>query len=286
MTDTLFPEELKNLTSEEKEYFYKIIREFSIKGKSQSLDELNYVGYEEIPVDIKTFLHNPNYLGMGLIDRCGRYLLSEKEEECLLDIFPTNKEIKYQSIFIDENYGDLIPIICLLYILYKTLCLKDPNSYYGLNNNSITFTFNDLTVKASKNGIFLDCQRLLQSSSWFLNHGTLSKGNSPIWKPNKNINLQCSSLLRHLLGKTVFCAIDDKTDFGDLSDREKEKHRKRAMALIESIDENMKSRFLIDKEIPILHITIKQDFFKDYVENKKKKEGKILELNNEYIQHS
>ena len=54
---------LSTLTNEEKLKVKEILAQISDKGKSKELDNLYYDDYEEIPVDLETFLSNDLYLG-------------------------------------------------------------------------------------------------------------------------------------------------------------------------------------------------------------------------------
>ena len=54
---------LNKLTDDEKDVVRKILLDVSEKGKSDTLTELYYDDYEEIPVDLETFLCDEMYLG-------------------------------------------------------------------------------------------------------------------------------------------------------------------------------------------------------------------------------
>ena len=54
---------LTQLTEEEKEKVRRILNIVSKEGKSSELNNLYYEDYEEIPVDLETFLCNEQYLG-------------------------------------------------------------------------------------------------------------------------------------------------------------------------------------------------------------------------------
>ena len=54
---------LTKLSEEEKQEVKNIIKEISSNGKSEQLLDLYYDDYEEIPVDIDTFLEDERYLG-------------------------------------------------------------------------------------------------------------------------------------------------------------------------------------------------------------------------------
>jgi K+/H+ antiporter YhaU regulatory subunit KhtT len=66
---------LDNLTKEEREAVAKILEEMSSNGVSEKMTELINSDYDEIPVDIATFLHEKQYLGNGLTDADGRFTL-------------------------------------------------------------------------------------------------------------------------------------------------------------------------------------------------------------------
>ena len=64
--------DMNNLTEQERQEVLKILKEMS-NGDSSSYTSLILEDYEEIPVDIDTFLHDTKYLGKGLIDNEGRF---------------------------------------------------------------------------------------------------------------------------------------------------------------------------------------------------------------------
>jgi hypothetical protein len=66
-------EELKGLSEEERRLALQILEQISKDGKSDDYNKLLYDDYEEIPVDIQTFLTDPNYLGKGLINEEGKF---------------------------------------------------------------------------------------------------------------------------------------------------------------------------------------------------------------------
>lgn len=54
---------LGQLSDDEKEVVKQILLDISNKGKSEELENLYYDDYEEIPVDLETFLSDEQYLG-------------------------------------------------------------------------------------------------------------------------------------------------------------------------------------------------------------------------------
>ena len=73
---------LEGLSEDEKAVVRQILIDVSEKGKSEDLTNLYYEDYEEIPVDLETFLSDEQYLG--------KYTNGGK------DIYDTwKKELKY-----------------------------------------------------------------------------------------------------------------------------------------------------------------------------------------------
>ena len=54
---------LSNLSEQEKLIIKQILGEIASKGKSEELSDIYYEDYEEIPVDLATFLCDERYLG-------------------------------------------------------------------------------------------------------------------------------------------------------------------------------------------------------------------------------
>lgn len=63
LTDSNLANELENLTEQERQILIQMAKEFSDKGSSNVLKSLWYEDYDEVPVDIDTFLDDPRYFG-------------------------------------------------------------------------------------------------------------------------------------------------------------------------------------------------------------------------------
>lgn len=218
-----FQDELNTLTEQEKNVVFQILNEYSKKGTSEQLQSLLYEDYEEIPVDIDTFLDDPEYLGQGLVNEEGKKTVFPYWRETLRKIFPDNLTVNYNTVALTGSIGigkSFIAVICILYLLYRMLCLKDPYLHYGLQPiDKITFGFMNITLDASKGVAWDKCQQLLQVSPWFMKHGTVSGTVNVEWKPPKGVELIAGSLPRHIIGRAVFACLDGDTEiltnFGD-----------------------------------------------------------------------
>lgn len=350
---------LNNLSQNEREVALKVLKEYGESGKSQTLDKLQWSDFDEIPVDIYTFITDDRYLGRGVIDKDGKQTIFPYWIEMLKKLFPNNMETKYNTLILtgclgydtdipllngkvvkigeladiakttqlDEYvysfdletnqyvpgrlinafstgvkkvyritldngksfvatsnhqfltldkhwksidsglcvgfslmpYGNEIShnhkivktefigeqevfdltvekyhnfalncgivahnsigigksmcaVLCMLYLLYRMLCLKDPYLYYGLQPiDKITFSLINVTIEAAKGVAWDKLQQLVQSSPWFMSHGKMSGRTEIIWTPDKRIELVVGSSNNAVIGRAVFC-LDGNTE--------------------------------------------------------------------------
>lgn len=276
-----FQDELNTLTEQEKNVVFQILNEYSKKGTSEQLQSLLYEDYEEIPVDIDTFLDDPEYLGKGLVNEEGKKTVFPYWRKTLRKIFPDNLNVDYNTVALTGSIGigkSFIAVICILYLLYRMLCLKDPYLHYGLQPiDKITFGFMNITLDASKGVAWDKCQQLLQISPWFMKHGTVSGTVNVEWKPPKGIELIAGSLPRHIIGRAVFAIFMDEVSFQPNSDVEEQKRK--AKELVSTAAARMQSRFMKGEYNPTLLLLAsskrtEQSYMETFIENKRKTDSK------------
>jgi hypothetical protein len=68
-------EEFNKLSPEERKLALEILQQYATEGTSDLYDCLIDADWDEIPVDIHTFLHDRKYLGNALYDSEGRFTL-------------------------------------------------------------------------------------------------------------------------------------------------------------------------------------------------------------------
>lgn len=275
---------LNGLNDSEKSIVLSILDEYSKKGYSEKYNDILYQDFSEVPVDISTFLHNKDYLGNALYDQEGRFTLFPYWEEKLKDIFPTNITTKYNTIIFTGAIGlgkSTIAVICLLYMLYRLLCLKDPYLYYGMQPiDKITISLMNITIENAK-GVALDkMNQMIMSSNWFMAHGKMKGESNLEFVPDKHIELITASSNNQVIGRAVFANFSDEVNWGLTNDTEKLK--KKYKQLVSQIDARMKSRFMRQRGdetyLPTLNIIAssknsEQSFLEDYIETKKKNES-------------
>lgn len=204
---------LDSLSPKEREVALKIMEELKNGGSSKTFNSLKYADYTEIPVDIETFLHNKKYLGNGLYDPNGRFTLFPFWEEKLKQIFPTNVDTAYNTLVLTGAIGigkSTLAVICLLYMLYRLLCLKDPYLYYGMQPiDKISISLMNITIENAK-GVALDkMNQLILSSEWFMSHGEMTGTTNLLYKPEKHIELITGSSNNQVIGRAIFCLDGD-----------------------------------------------------------------------------
>lgn len=276
---------LNKLSPKEKQLAVSILTEFSKTGKSELFNKLkfdvDYSDYEEIPVDIDTFLDSQTYLGNGTMSN-GKSTVFPYWRDMLRKLFPNNIDTAYNTLVLTGAIGlgkSFIGVICILYILYRTMCLKDPYAHYGLQQiDTITFSFMNITLDAAEGVAWSKCQELLKSSPWFMSKGHMSKSqDNPVWIAPKGIELIFGSRPEHVIGRALLANLSDEVNFFNNKDVEKQKEK--AKSLISSIDARMKSRFMKGEYLPSLNILAsskrtEQSYLESFIEQKRKNESK------------
>jgi len=272
---------LDSLSEEERKVALDILKQYATEGKSTLYNELTDIEWAEIPVDIKTFLHDKKYLGNALYDSEGRFTLFPYWEKCLLDIFPTNTTTKYNTIVFTGAIGlgkSTIAVICLLYMLYRLLCLKDPYNYYGMQSiDKLSISMMNITLENAR-GVALDkMNQMILSSEWFLAHGEMHGTTNLNYVPQKHIELICASGNNQIIGRALFANFTDEVNFALVQDPDKAK--KRMMKIITQIDARQKSRFMRGTYLPTLNIIAsskdtEQSFLEAFIKSKRDNSSK------------
>ena len=278
---------LDALSAEERALAMQILKEYAAEGSSPLLEDLKYSDFEEIPVDIMTFISDDRYLGRGL------YSVDEftGERKCtvfpywlekLQEIFPDNLTTRYNTLILTGSIGlgkSFVAVLCQLYLLYRMMCLKDPYTYYGLQPiDKITFSMLNVTLEAAQGVGWDKMQQLLQSSEWFMDRGNMNASRTnPQWMPPKGIELIFGSSNRHVVGRALFSNFSDEVNFGVGNNVEKQKAKLKKM--ISQIDARMISRFGKGTYLPTMNIIAsskdsEQAFMESYIEMKRQNESK------------
>lgn len=207
---------LDSVTPEEKEVIMQILQDAK-SGDTSIYSQILEEDYEEIPVDIDTFVEDNMYIGKTTRQGTTIYPYWRR---VLREIFDPKNH--YTEIVLTGAIGlgkTTIAIIGMTYILYRLLCLKNPQEFYNLQGNStIVLAFFNVNLELSGNVAYKKIQSILQESPWFLEHGTVRGQKNKEFIPDKNIEFSIGSQATHGLGQDIICVTGDtiiKTVEGD-----------------------------------------------------------------------
>ena len=249
-------DKLKGLTEEEKKYVMSILKDMD-NGQSKSFNDLMYEDYNEIPVDIETFITDDNYMGSAWKDTEGNLKLYPFWLDRLKELFPTNTDVSVNN-FIESGARGLgkseIACLCCAYLMYRVMCLKNPLEFYHLKpTEKICFALMNITKDLVK-AIALDkFQKSIQMSPWFMSKGRMTTfENEPYWVPPEPIDLIMGSQPNHVIGLPIYFAFFDEIDF--IKNQDIDKQKKIAMNMIDTAIGGMKTRFVHKGKNPTLLI--------------------------------
>ena len=144
------------------------------------IDILDGEEFEERPVDLRTFVKDPSYLGLPELSEY-QYTLIEKssqiyKESTLIKLFGEDdgkKRFKQTANEIIAQLGkgsgkDYCSTIAVAYIVYLLLCLKDPATYYGKPPGDAIDILNiAINAQQANNVFFKGFKTRIDKSPWF-----------------------------------------------------------------------------------------------------------------------
>ena len=144
------------------------------------IDLLDGEEFDEKPVDLKTFVNHPDYLGLPPLSDY-QYTLIEKssqiyKESTLIKLFGEQEgKIRFKQTAnevvaqLGKGSGkDYCSTIAVAYIVYLLLCLKDPATYYGKPpGDSIDIINIAINSQQASNVFFKGFKTRIEKSPWF-----------------------------------------------------------------------------------------------------------------------
>ena len=148
---------------------------------SDLIDILDGEEFEERPVDLQTFVTDPNYLGLPPLSSY-QYELIEKSsqvyrESTLIKLYGEEegkRRFKQTCNEVIAQLGkgsgkDYSSTISVSYMVYLLLCLKDPASYYGKPpGDSIDILNIAINAQQASNVFFKGFKTRIDRSPWFI----------------------------------------------------------------------------------------------------------------------
>jgi hypothetical protein len=148
---------------------------------NEFLEVLKENHFVETPVDVKTFVQSPDYLGQPLlsdiqyeiVEAMSQIYRKEDVMDIMGDVEGTkhfNKYTKNELILqLGKGSGkDFISTVACAYVVYKLLCLKDPALYYGKPAGDAIDIINvAVNAQQAKNVFFKGFKTKIEKSPWF-----------------------------------------------------------------------------------------------------------------------
>lgn len=246
--------ELENLSEEEKKYVLSVLSEMST-GDNSSYKNLMYEEYDEIPVDIETFLTDDNYMGQAWKDAEGKLKLYPFWLDRLKELFPDNVTTSVNN-FIESGARGLgkseNAVVTGQYLMYRVLCLKNPLEFFHMKpTEKICFAFMNITKDLSEEIGVQKFQESIQKSPWFMSKGRMTtRDNEPYWIPPNPIDIIIGSQASHVIGQPIFWAFFDEISFVRNMDVDRQKQI--AINMIDTAIGGMKTRFIHNGKNPTL----------------------------------
>ena len=145
------------------------------------IDMLDGEEFEERPVDLRTFVTSPQYLGLPPLSDL-QYTLIEKssqiyKESTLIKLFGEEegkRMFKQTATEVIAQLGkgsgkDYSSTIAVSYIVYLLLCLKDPATYYGKPPGDAIDILNiAINAQQANNVFFKGFKTRIEKSPWFV----------------------------------------------------------------------------------------------------------------------
>ena len=135
----------------------------------------------EKPVDVKTFVQSPDYLGQPLLSDIQYEIVEAMSQiyrkEDLIELMGQEKGLSHfnkytkNELILQLGKGsgkDFISTVACSYIVYKLLCLKDPATYFGKPAGDAIDIINvAVNAQQAKNVFFKGFKTKIEKSPWF-----------------------------------------------------------------------------------------------------------------------
>jgi len=148
---------------------------------NEFLEVLKENHFDENPVDAKTFVESPDYLGQpplssiqyDIVEAMSQIYRKEDLQELYGSVEGLNYYEKYtkNEIILQLGKGsgkDFTSTVACAYIVYKLLCLKDPAKYFGKPSGDAIDLINvAINAQQAKNVFFKGFKTKIEKSPWF-----------------------------------------------------------------------------------------------------------------------
>lgn len=244
--------ELEALSAEERETFEILLKELRERedGKTpRLLNKLSQEEYIRTPVDMKTFILDPYYLGQTCTEIFPR-LLDDLVELC---------EGDYQEAIFTGAIGTgktFAASIGICRVLYELSCMKNPHKSYGLASDSnISIVGLSVSEQLATKVVFENIATKIRASKYFQEHFPFEYTKKELRFPKHIWVAARASTDTSALGLNTIGALLDETNFMPKPNRNlrgagNQDVQDRAEILYATIQRRMKSRFSRNGKLP------------------------------------
>lgn len=240
--EKLLQEQIDNLEPSERAVLELILKELRGEvavpdGEKPLIDVLGDAEFKHKPVDMRTFITDPYYLG----EACKT--LYPKLADHLVEIF----EGDYEEIYLVGAIGTgktFTSTVGISRVLYEISCLRDPHASYGIAPGSpIDIVCVSVKETLAQTVAFENIATKIKDSPYFQEHFPFELTKKEIVFPNNVRVAPLATTTTSALGKNVHTAFIDEADFmpvrrGHLGEQEEQSDSIHA-----SILSRMQSRF-------------------------------------------
>lgn len=274
----LLPNKIKDAymscSSEERVYLRQILQELADWGESPTYNNIWLADYSEIPVSIDTFLESDTFLGK--VTRNGKAVYPAWRT-CMRDVFNAGNKFNEVVLTGATRIGKSSTAITMTaYMLYRLMCLRDPQEYFHKKDVSkFSILFFNITKDLAKGVAFREFNDTLRTSPWFCSHGRFSKSEENFYyiPDGGKISIDYGSDASHGLGKQVFVGLMDECSFAKAGVKDVNKAKEHMKSLYDTISARIKGTFRQNGEVygKLFAISSKKsdsDFMEYYVSTK------------------
>ena len=257
----------------EKEYLLKILKEFSDYGESPTYETLWLEDYKEIPVTIDTFLDDPIYLGEVTNGGSSIYPYWRK---AMHDIFDSGNKYHECAFTGATRIGKTsTAITCATYMLYRLMCLRDPQKFFGKKDVSkFSLMFFNLTKELASSVAYREFNDTLKESRWFYNHGSYSSSDRNFYyiPEGGKIVIDYGSDVAHSIGLQIYVGFMDEISFAKAGIKDINKAKANMKSLYDSVLARVEGTFRQNGEVwgKVFLVSSKKsdsDFMEDHLKN-------------------
>lgn len=278
ITDLSLPERIQKIFSScnevEQSYLLQILEELSESdcGYSKTYEDIWLSDYKEIPVDIDTFLDSETYLGKT--NRCGKAVFPFWRTE-LRNFFNAGNQFHEWILTGATRIGkSSTGISATSYMLYRLMCLRDPQKYFNKKDVSkFSILFFNITKDLAKGVAYREFNDTLKASPWFNAHGTFSSSERDFYyiPEGGKIIIDYGSDASHGLGQQVFVGFMDECNFSKAGVKDVNKAKSHMKETYNTISARVKGTFKHGGEVfgKIFAVSSKRsdsDFMEAYVQ--------------------